>query len=60
MTKKKTSAPNTERARSDAIGRQLRLMYDSFTKEPLPEDMLELLAKLDEKVKKSGNGSESR
>jgi hypothetical protein len=32
-------------------------MYDSFTKEPLPDDLVALLAELEEKLKKSGNGS---
>lgn len=59
MTKKK-SAFNTQPARDDALGRQLRLMYDSFTKEPLPEDILELVAKLEDELKKSGNGSDSQ
>lgn len=57
MTKKKTPNFDTLPARHHALGRQLRLMYDSFTKEPLPDDFVELLAKLDEQLKKSSNGS---
>jgi hypothetical protein len=56
MTKKKTPSFDTVPARHDALGRQLRLMYDSFTKEPLPDDLVELLGELDEKLKKSSNG----
>jgi hypothetical protein len=56
MTKKKTPSFDTATARNDAIGRQLRLMYDSFTKEPLPDDFVDLLNRLDERLKKSGNG----
>jgi hypothetical protein len=57
MTKKKSPSFDTAPARNDALGRQLRLMYDSFTKEPLPDDLVSLLAELEEKLKKSGNGS---
>lgn len=31
----------------DLIGRQLRLMYDSVLSEPIPESIIDLLAKLD-------------
>jgi len=37
------------RARQRAIGRELRRMYDEVVQEPVPEDFLELLKKIDEK-----------
>lgn len=36
------------RARQRAIGRELRRMYDSVAKEPVPEEFLELLHRIDE------------
>jgi hypothetical protein len=36
------------RARQRAIGRELRRMYDSVAKEPVPEEFLDLLHKIDE------------
>ena len=36
------------RARQRAIGRELRRMYDDVVQEPIPQDILELLHKLDE------------
>ena len=36
------------RARQRAIGRELRRMYDEVVQEPVPEDFLELLKKIDE------------
>jgi hypothetical protein len=35
------------RARQRAIGRELRRMYDDVAQEPIPEDFLELLQKID-------------
>jgi hypothetical protein len=35
------------RARQRAIGRELRRMYDDVAQEPVPEDFLELLQKID-------------
>jgi len=35
------------RARQRAIGRELRRMYDDVVQEPVPEDFLELLHKID-------------
>jgi hypothetical protein len=37
------------RARQRAIGRELRRMYDEVVQEPVPDDFLELLKKIDEK-----------
>ena len=36
------------RARQRAIGRELRRMYDNVAKEPVPDDFLDLLRKIDE------------
>lgn len=36
------------RARQRAIGRELRRMYDDVVQEPIPQDFLELLKKIDE------------
>lgn len=36
------------RARQRAIGRELRRLYDNVAKEPVPDDFLELLRKIDE------------
>lgn len=38
----------TIRARQRAIGRELRRMYDNVAKEPVPDDFLDLLRKIDE------------
>lgn len=35
------------RARQRAIGRELRRMYDDVVQEPVPDDFLELLRKID-------------
>ena len=35
------------RTRQRAIGRELRRLYDNVAKEPVPEDFLELLHKID-------------
>jgi Anti-sigma factor NepR len=36
------------RARQRAIGRELRRLYDNVAKEPVPDDFLDLLRKIDE------------
>ena len=36
------------RARQRAIGRELRRMYDDVAQEPIPDDFLDLLRKIDE------------
>jgi hypothetical protein len=36
------------RARQRAIGRELRRMYDEVVQEPVPEDFVDLLRKIDE------------
>jgi hypothetical protein len=35
------------RARQEAIGRELRRIYDSVIQEPVPDDFLELLRKME-------------
>jgi hypothetical protein len=42
------------RARQRAIGRELRRMYDDVVQEPIPEDFLELLKKIDEAEQQKG------
>jgi hypothetical protein len=42
------------RARQRAIGRELRRMYDDVVQEPIPEDFLDLLKKIDEAEQKKG------
>ena len=49
----KEENPNRERgrairARQRAIGRELRRIYDGVAQEPVPDDFLELLKKIDE------------
>jgi len=36
------------RARQRAIGRELRRIYDNVAQEPVPDDFLDLLKKIDE------------
>jgi hypothetical protein len=42
------------RARQRAIGRELRRMYDNVAKEPVPDDFLDLLQKIDDKGNEGG------
>lgn len=37
------------RARQRALGRELRRMYDDIAKEPVPEDFVELLRRIDKR-----------
>ena len=50
---KKEQKPDRERARAikarqRAIGRELRRVYDNVAQEPVPDDFLDLLKKIDE------------
>ncbi|HWD27540.1 MAG TPA: NepR family anti-sigma factor [Rhizomicrobium sp.] len=50
----KDQNPNREkaraiRARQRVIGRELRRMYDAVAQEPVPDDFLDLLRKMDNK-----------
>jgi Anti-sigma factor NepR len=38
------------RARQRAIGRELRRMYDEIVQEPVPDDFLDLLKKIDASI----------
>jgi Anti-sigma factor NepR len=54
----KDQNPNREkaraiRARQRAIGRELRRMYDDIAQEPVPDDLLDLLKRIDETDAKS-------
>lgn len=42
------------RARQRAIGRELRRMYDDVVQEPVPEDFLDLLKKIDDADRNKG------
>lgn len=46
----------TIRARQRAIGRELRRMYDNVAKEPIPDELLSLLHKIDEEGGKQEGG----
>ena len=53
---KPTEKARAIRARQRAIGRELRRMYDEVVQEPIPEDFLDLLKKIDEvQGKKDGS-----
>lgn len=45
------------RARQRALGRELRRMFDDVSQEPIPEDFLDLLRKMDEGGE-SGSGGQ--
>ena len=45
------------RVRQRAIGRELRRMYDDVAREPVPDDFLDLLQKIDETDKNERGGS---
>ena len=44
------------RARQRALGRELRRMYDDVAKEPVPEEFVELLRRIDQR---GGRGGQS-
>lgn len=51
MTKKPKAPPSKETAakvRQDRIGKQLRRLYDTVAKEPVPDDFLRLLEEADD------------
>jgi len=43
------------RARQRALGRELRRMYDDVAKEPVPEEFIELLRRID---RRGGSGGQ--
>jgi hypothetical protein len=49
----------TLRARQRAIGRELRRMYDDVAREPVPDEFLDLLRKIDDPGKAGGGGTSS-
>ena len=42
------------RARQRALGREIRRMFDGVVKEPVPDEFLDLLKRIDESDDKSG------
>ena len=57
----KDQNPNREkaraiRARQRAIGRELRRMYDDIAQEAIPDELLDLLKRIDEADKSAGKG----
>jgi hypothetical protein len=51
----KTDQGRVVKVRQRAIGRELRRMYDDVAREPVPDEFLDLLKKIDE-ADKSGGG----
>ena len=51
---KPTEKARAVRARQRAIGRELRRMYDDVAQEPVPEDFMDLLRKIDEAEESKG------
>lgn len=47
------------RARQRAIGRELRRMYDGVVNEPVPDDFMDLLRKIDESGEPGGPGKKT-
>jgi hypothetical protein len=47
------------RARQRAIGRELRRMYDDVAREPVPDEFLDMLRKIDEPGQAGGASSSS-
>jgi hypothetical protein len=43
------------RSRQRAIGRELRRLYDDVVSEPVPDDFVDLIRKIDSKGGKKGN-----
>ena len=48
------------RARQRAIGRELRRMYDGVVNEPVPDDFMDLLRKMDDVPDDSGGSSDGK
>jgi Anti-sigma factor NepR len=51
---KPTEKARAVRARQRAIGRELRRMYDDVAQEPVPDDFMDLLRKIDEAEESKG------
>jgi hypothetical protein len=54
-TKPDREKNRTVRARQRAIGRELRRIYDDVAREPVPDEFLDLLRKIDEPGKGGGS-----
>jgi len=57
---RKDQRPDRERARTiktrqRAIGRELRRIYDDVAQEPVPDDFLDLLRKMDKQEPQGGS-----
>jgi hypothetical protein len=48
VDEKPTEKARAIRARQRAIGRELRRMYDDVAQEPVPDEFMDLLRKIDE------------
>ena len=53
----KLERTRSARARQQAIGRELRRIYESVIQEPVPDDFLELLKKMEIEDKDPAAGS---
>ena len=51
---KPTEKARAVRARQRAIDRELRRMYDDVAQEPIPDDFMDLLRKIDEAEESKG------
>jgi hypothetical protein len=51
---KPTEKARAVRARQRAIGRELRRIYDDVAQEPVPDDFMDLLRKIDEAEESKG------
>ena len=51
---KPTEKARAVRARQRAIGRELRRMYEEVAQEPVPDDFMDLLRKIDEAEESKG------
>lgn len=56
-TKNREKNP-TIRARQRAIGRELRRMYENIANEPIPDDLLNLLQKIEEHSENHGDDNQ--
>jgi len=55
----KLERTRSARARQEAIGRELRRIYESVIQEPVPDEFLDLLKKMELQEKGSAEGGES-
>lgn len=50
--------PHSNQGVNDAIGRRLREFYDEVVNEPVPDDFMDLLSKLDRSESGKANGGQ--